>query len=120
MLVGRPGDGGDGHADAVEQDGRRSDQGVVGARETENTMGAAGMALPGVFVGQTRCGLRRGLSAVQAKRERSPILIGMRQGGETADRDQQPLRGDGIGDEEADERPPHSLAPVAQFDHAVA
>lgn len=88
MLVGCPGDGGHGHVDAVEQDGRRSDQRVVGAGETENTMGAAGVALSRVFGRKVRRGLRGGLGVVQAKRERRPMLIGVREGSEAADRDQ--------------------------------
>ena len=120
MLVCRPGVGGDFNADAVEQNRRRPDQCVVRAGETENAMGAAGVALSGVFGRKVGRGLRGGSSVVQAQLERRPILIGVRKGGETADRDQQPLRGDGIGDEETDERPPHPLAPGAEIDHVVA
>jgi len=88
MLVGRPGGGGHGYADAVEQNGRRSDQRVVRAGETENTVGAAGLAMSGVFNRKVWRGLRSGLGVVQAKLERRPILIGMGNGGEAADRDQ--------------------------------
>ena len=101
----------DADADARQQDRRRSDHPMMRAGKAENAVATAGMALS---IGRRR----RALRIVDAKLEgRRAISVSDRL--EAADRDQQALRGNGISDDDTDQRSPKSPGIGARSEHAV-
>ena len=85
--------------EAVKQNRLRADDGNMGAGEAEQTMRAPGMR--GIAVRQSG----RALVFVVTENECGRCLISLRWQRKSAKRDQEALRGHGVGDNDADERP---------------
>jgi hypothetical protein len=96
---------------AREQLWRRTNQRVMRAGKAEDAMGAAGTA------GITDRQIRSALAAMQAELEGRLSLAGRRRKIEAAERDQQALRGYGIGSDDPDQRSPRPPASYATFEH---
>lgn len=98
---------------AFKQNRRRADHRVVRSGKAEDAMIAAGM------IG---CLGRQGgrvLRVVQAQLESGCCAVRLRDKLETADRDQQTLRGNGISNDDADERSPEPPLIHAEPEHAA-
>lgn len=101
------------HIDAPRQFRRRAGDRDMRSGETEDAMRAA------VTIGIAGWQFRSVLTVVMTNGEcRSGLCI--RGGGKSAERDQKALRGDGIGNDDADQRSPKCLSPHAGFQHAAA
>jgi len=88
------------HSDeAAKQNRLRADDGNMRAGEAEQTMRAPGVR--GIAVRQFSCAL----VLVVTENDCGRCLIGVRWEGKSAERNQEALRGHGIGDDDADERP---------------
>ena len=98
---------------AVEGDGRRPDHRMMRSGKAEDAMGAAGM------VGIAGRQLRRVLGIVQTKLESRRVIADICRKGEAAKCDQQALRGDRIGDDDADQRSQEPLGLDAQSEYAA-
>jgi hypothetical protein len=103
-----------GHADARRSNDRASDHRMMRAGETEDAVIAAGIS------GRVRGLRRRALGIMRAQDERRRAGIGVRKGGKSAERDEQALRGNGIGDDNGDQRPPRSSRSYAKSKHHAA
>ena len=77
------------------------------------------MAAAGV-IGRTGRYVRRALGVVKTELEARRALTGMGRERKPAKRDQQALRGDGIGDDDADQRSPDAPRLYAAPEHAAA
>ena len=98
---------------AVEGDGRRLDCRMMRSCKAEDAMGAVGM------VGIAGRQLRRVLGIVQTKLESRRVIADICRKGEAAKCDQQALRGDRIGDDDADQRSQEPLGLDAQSEYAA-
>jgi hypothetical protein len=102
-----------GHANAHRSNDRRSDHRVMRPSEAEDAVIAAGIRpVHGRY--------RRALRIMRAQDERRGAGIGMREGGESAERDEQALRGNGVGGDNGDQRSPKSSRSYAQSKHHAA
>ncbi len=113
MFIGHPRNGYAYNVDAVKQDGRRPDQCLMRSGETKYAMTAAGITWS---VGRN---VRGTLAVVETKLESWRAGIGTRRHCKSAERYQQALGGDGIGDNDADQRSPEALGPPARFVHST-
>ena len=98
---------------AVEGDGRRPDCRMMRSGKAEDAMGAVGM------VGIAGRQFRRVLGIVQTKLESRRVIADICRKGEVAKCDQQALRGDRIGDDDADQRSQEPLGLDAQSEYAA-
>jgi hypothetical protein len=98
---------------AVEGDGRRRDRRMMRSGKAEDAMGVAGM------IGIAGRQLRRLLGIVQTKLESRRVIADICRKGEAAKCDQQALRGDRIGDDDADQRSQEPLGLDAQSEYAT-
>jgi hypothetical protein len=114
VLIGRPRRFDDVAIHALEDDGWRPDHRVMRSGKTEDAMCAAGMI--GIAGRQVRCGL----AVMKTKLESRHVLVGLRRQREAAKHDQQALRGDGVGNDQADQGPPEPLGLHGKFEHAAA
>lgn len=96
VFVSRRGRINNSNGQPMKDNGRRSDDRVMRAGETEDAMTAAGVKRR---VGQGRCAL----SSVQTKREARRVHPGLRGRRESAQCNQQALRKNRIGDNHADQ-----------------
>jgi hypothetical protein len=95
---------------AREQDGRRAGQCVMRSDKTEYAMGAGGM--PGGGIVRP---IGRALAVMQTEFESQLAAARLRRQVKSAEYDQQALRGDGIGDQDADQRSQQTLWFHAEF-----
>jgi hypothetical protein len=82
--------------------------------KTEYAMGAA------VMTGVAGRQVRRALGVVETKLESRSALTGTGRERKAAKRNQQALRGNGIGDDDADNRSPQTPGPHRASEHAAA
>ena len=92
---------------------RRHDRRVMRSCKAEDAMGAAGM------VGIAGRQLRRVRGIVQTKLEGRRVIANICRKGEPTKRDKQALRGDRIGDDDADQRSQEPLGLDAQSEYAA-
>jgi hypothetical protein len=102
------------HADTRRSSDRGSDHRVMRAGETQGAVIAAGIS------GRVRGLYRRAVGMMRAQNERRGAGIGTREGGESAERDEQALRGNGVGGGNGDQRPPQSSLSYAKSKHHAA
>jgi hypothetical protein len=98
---------------AMEGDGRRPDCRMMRSGKAEDAMGVAGM------IGIAGRQLRRVLGIVQTKLESRRVIADICRKGEAAKCDQQALRGDRIGDDDADQRSQEPLEVDARSEYAA-
>jgi hypothetical protein len=98
---------------AAEGDGRCSDCHMMRSGKAEYAMGAAGMV---VIAGRQ---FRRVLGIVQTELESRRLFADISRKGEAAKCDQQALRGDRIGDNDADQRSQKPLGLDGQSEYAA-
>ena len=91
---------------AMEYAKRRREYGVVGSGETENAMRAAGLTGAAGRLVRQRLGCRGDKAQKPARRHGLAPAARIRRA------QQQGLRGNGIGDNHADQRPPKRLGPM--------
>jgi len=113
VFIGGPWQVDNFNIDPREQHGRRADHRVMGGGKTEDAMVAARMNGSAI-----RC-VRRG-SAVVTQFESRQAFLGVRGNRQRANRNEQSLRGDGIGDDYADQRSPQPPGLFAKSQHAAA
>jgi hypothetical protein len=100
--------------DAVEADGRHSDRRMMRSCEAEDAIGAVGM------VGIAGRQFHRVLGIVQTKLESRRVIANIcRNGGPAKCDDQQALRSNRIGDDDADQRSQEPLGLDAQSEYAA-
>ena len=98
---------------AVEGDGCRPDCRMMRSGETEDAMGAGSM------VGIAGRQLRHVLGIVQTKLESRRVIADICRKGEPAQRNQQALRSDSVGDDDANQRSQEPLGLDAQSEYAA-
>lgn len=98
---------------AAERDGRRPDCSMMRSGKAEDAMSAGGM------VGIAGRQLWHVLGIVQTKVESRRVITDICRKGEAAKRDQQALRGDRIGDGDADQRSQEPPGLDAEFEYAA-
>jgi len=98
---------------AVEGDGRRPDCRMMRSGKTEDAMGVAGM------IGIAGRQLRRVLGIVQTQLESRRVIANICRKREAAKCDQQALRGDRIGDDDADQRSQEPFGLDARSEYAA-
>ena len=97
----------------VEGDGRHSDRRMMRSCEAEDAMGAVGI------VGIAGRQFPRVLGIVQTKLESRRVIANICRNGEPAKCDQQALRSNRIGDDDADQRSQEPLGLDAQSEYAA-
>ena len=98
---------------AVEGDGRRPDCRMMRSGKAEDAMGVAGM------IGIAGRQLRRVLGIVQTELESRRVIADICRNGGPAKCDQQALRSNRVGDDDADQRSQEPLGLDAQFEYAA-
>ena len=98
---------------AVEGDGRHSDRRMMRSCKAEDAMGAVGM------VGIAGRQFRRVLGIVQTKLESRRVIVNICRNGGPAKCDQQALRCNRIGDDDADQRSQEPLGLDAQSEYTA-
>ena len=95
---------------AMEDARRGLDHRVMRSGKAENAVRAAGL------IGAAGRLVRHGLVVVEAKFKGRRVVTRLRRQREGAKRDQHGLRGDSVGDNDARQRPPKALWPIAHFE----